>query len=158
MDRKPILEVKELETTFFTDSGNVAAVDFISFSIHEGEVLAIVGESGCGKSVTSLSIIGLVPSPPGKITHGEILLNGKDISKYSDKEMRKIRGNDIAMIFQEPMTSLNPLFTIGNQLVEAILIHNTKWSKKQATERAIEMMKLVGLPRPKALIKEYPHQ
>lgn len=158
MDRKPILEVKELETTFFTDSGNVAAVDFISFSIHEGEVLAIVGESGCGKSVTSLSIMGLVPSPPGKITHGEILLNGKDISKYSDKEMRKIRGNDIAMIFQEPMTSLNPLFTIGNQLVEAILIHNTKWSKKQATERAIEMMKLVGLPRPKALIKEYPHQ
>ncbi|MER1957606.1 MAG: ABC transporter ATP-binding protein [Solibacillus sp.] len=158
MKRKPILEVKELETTFFTDSGNVAAVDFISFSIHEGEVLAIVGESGCGKSVTSLSIMGLVPSPPGKITHGEILLNGKDISKYSDKEMRKIRGNDMAMIFQEPMTSLNPLFTIGNQLVEAILIHNTKWSKKQATVRAIEMMKLVGLPRPEQLIKEYPHQ
>lgn len=158
MDRKPILEVKELETTFFTDSGNVAAVDLINFSIHEGEVLAIVGESGCGKSVTSLSIMGLVPSPPGKITHGEILLNGKDISKYSDKKMRKIRGNDIAMIFQEPMTSLNPLFTIGNQLVEAILIHNSKWSKKQATGRAIEMMKLVGLPRPEALIKEYPHQ
>ncbi len=158
MNRKPILEVKELETTFFTDNGNIVAVDFISFSIHEGEVLAIVGESGCGKSVTSLSIMGLVPSPPGKITHGEILLNGQDIANYSEKKMRKIRGNDMAMIFQEPMTSLNPLFTIGNQLVEAILIHNKKWSKKQATNRAIEMMKLVGLPRPEALIKEYPHQ
>lgn len=153
-----MLEVKELETTFFTDSGNVVAVDRISFSIQEGEVLAIVGESGCGKSVTSLSIMGLVPSPPGKITNGEILLNGQDISTYTDKQMRKIRGNDIAMIFQEPMTSLNPLFTIGNQLVEAILIHNVKWSKKQATARAIEMMKLVGLPRAEQLIKEYPHQ
>ncbi|MCH7323258.1 ABC transporter ATP-binding protein [Solibacillus sp. MA9] len=158
MNRKAILEVRELETTFFTDSGNVAAVDFISFSIHEGEVLAIVGESGCGKSVTSLSIMGLVPSPPGKITNGEILLNGQEISKYTDRQMRKIRGNDIAMIFQEPMTSLNPLFTIGNQLVEAILLHNSKWSKKQATARAIEMMKLVGLPRAEQLIKEYPHQ
>ena len=126
MDRKPILEVKELETTFFTDSGNVAAVDFISFSIHEGEVLAIVGESGCGKSVTSLSIMGLVPSPPGKITHGEILLNGKDISKYSDKEMRKIRGNDIAMIFQEPMTSLNPVYKCGFQVMEAFGCQKTK--------------------------------
>ena len=158
MNRKAILEVKELETTFYTDNRNVAAVDFISFTIHEGEVLAIVGESGCGKSVTSLSIMGLVPSPPGKITNGEILLNGQDISKYSEKQMRKIRGNDIAMIFQEPMTSLNPLFTIGNQLVEAILIHNPKWSKKQATTRAIDMMKLVGLPRAEQLIKEYPHQ
>lgn len=158
MSRKAILEVKELETTFFSDSGNVAAVDRISFSIHEGEVLAIVGESGCGKSVTSLSIMGLVPSPPGKITNGEILLNGQDISKLSDKQMRKIRGNDIAMIFQEPMTSLNPLFTIGNQLVEAISIHNPKWSKKEATNKALEMMKLVGLPRAEELIKEYPHQ
>ncbi|AWE08726.1 peptide ABC transporter ATP-binding protein [Lysinibacillus sp. 2017] len=158
MSRKAILEVKELETTFFTDSGNVAAVDRISFSIHEGEVLAIVGESGCGKSVTSLSIMGLVPSPPGKITNGEVLLKGEDISKFSDKQMRKIRGNDIAMIFQEPMTSLNPLFTIGNQLVEAISIHHPKWSKKEAKNRAIEMMKLVGLPRAEELIKDYPHQ
>lgn len=153
-----MLEVKELETTFFTDSGNVVAVDRISFSIQEGEVLAIVGESGCGKSVTSLSIMGLVPSPPGKITNGEILLNGQDISTYTDKQMRKIRGNDIAMIFQEPMTSLNPLFTIGNQLVEAILIHHPKWSKKEAKARAIEMMRLVGLPRAEQLMKEYPHQ
>ena len=158
MNRKAILEVKELETTFFTDSGNVVAVERISFSIHEGEVLAIVGESGCGKSVTSLSIMGLVPNPPGKITNGEILLKGQDITKLTEKEMRKIRGNDLAMIFQEPMTSLNPLFTIGNQLTEAILIHHPKWSKKEAINRAIEMMKLVGLPRAEQLIKEYPHQ
>lgn len=114
MSRNVILEVKDLETTFFTDDGNIAAVDHISFAIHEGEVLAIVGESGCGKSVTSLSIMGLVPSPPGKITSGEILLNGKDLTTLSDKQMRSIRGKDVAMIFQEPMTSLNPLFTIGN--------------------------------------------
>jgi peptide/nickel transport system ATP-binding protein len=158
VNRQAILEVKNLETTFFTDGGNIAAVDRISFSVYEGEVLAIVGESGCGKSVTSLSIMGLVPSPPGKITNGEILLKGQDISKYKEKQMRKIRGKEIAMIFQEPMTSLNPLFTIGNQLIEAILIHNPKWSKKQATKKAIEMMKLVGLPRAEELIKEYPHQ
>ena len=158
MDRSVILEVKDLETTFFSDDGKVAAVDNISFSIKEGEVLAIVGESGCGKSVTSLSIMGLVPSPPGKITNGEILLNGKDLTKLSDKEMRAIRGNELAMIFQEPMTSLNPLFTIGNQLIEAILIHNKSWSKKQAKARALEIMKLVGLPRAEELINEYPHQ
>lgn len=158
MSRNVILEVKELETTFFTDSGNVSAVDRISFSIHEGEVLAIVGESGCGKSVTSLSIMGLVPSPPGKITNGQILFQNRDISKLTDKQMRSIRGNEIAMIFQEPMTSLNPLFTIGNQLIEAISIHNPKWSKKEASKKAIEMMKLVGLPRAEELIKDYPHQ
>ncbi|MEK4230752.1 ABC transporter ATP-binding protein [Solibacillus sp. FSL H8-0538] len=158
MSRNVILEVKDLETTFFTDDGNIAAVDHISFAIHEGEVLAIVGESGCGKSVTSLSIMGLVPSPPGKITSGEILLNGKDLTTLSDKQMRSIRGKDVAMIFQEPMTSLNPLFTIGNQLTEAILIHNKKWSKKQVNAKAIEIMKLVGLPRAEELIKDYPHQ
>lgn len=158
MSQNVILEVKDLETTFFTDDGNIAAVDHISFAIHEGEVLAIVGESGCGKSVTSLSIMGLVPSPPGKITSGEILLDGKDLTNLSDKQMRSIRGKDIAMIFQEPMTSLNPLFTIGNQLAEAILIHNKKWSKKQTKAKAIEMLKLVGLPRAEEIIKDYPHQ
>lgn len=158
MSRKVILDVKDLETTFFSDDGQVAAVDHISFSIHEGEILAIVGESGCGKSVTSLSIMGLVPSPPGKITNGEILLNGNDLTKLTDKEMRAVRGNELAMIFQEPMTSLNPLFTIGNQLMEAILIHNKSWSKKQAKARAVEIMKLVGLPRAEELINEYPHQ
>jgi peptide/nickel transport system ATP-binding protein len=158
MTRNTVLEVKQLETTFFSDDGKVAAVDHVSFSIEEGEILAIVGESGCGKSVTSLSIMGLVPSPPGKITNGEIVLNGRDLTKLTEKQMRAIRGNELAMIFQEPMTSLNPLFTIGSQLTEAILIHNKGWSKKQAKERAIEIMKLVGLPRAEELIKEYPHQ
>lgn len=158
VNQKKILEINELETSFFSDDGKIAAVDHVNFDLHEGEILAIVGESGCGKSVTSLSIMGLVPSPPGKITNGEILLEGKDISKFSEKEMRKIRGNDIAMIFQEPMTSLNPLFTIGNQISEAILIHNKSWSKKQVRERAVEMLRLVGLPRAEELLNEYPHQ
>lgn len=158
VNQKKILEINELETSFFSDDGKIAAVDHVSFDLHEGEILAIVGESGCGKSVTSLSIMGLVPSPPGKITNGQILLEGKDISKFGEKELRKIRGNDIAMIFQEPMTSLNPLFTIGNQISEAILIHNKSWSKKQVRERAIEMLKLVGLPRAEELLNEYPHQ
>ena len=158
MTRKVLLDVKGLETTFFTDDGAVKAVDSIDFHVHEGEVLGIVGESGCGKSVTSLSIMRLIPSPPGKITAGEVLLDGKDLVNLSDKEMRSIRGKDVAMIFQEPMTSLNPLFTIGNQLIEAIRIHNKSWSKKQAMKRAVEMMKLVGLPRAEELIHEYPHQ
>lgn len=157
-ERKAILQVRSLQTSFFTDDGVIPAVDNIDFSVHEGEVLGIVGESGCGKSVTSLSIMGLVPSPPGKITGGEILFGDKDLTKLSDKEMRKVRGNDVAMIFQEPMTSLNPLFTIGNQLKEAILIHKKGWSKKQANTRAIEMLTLVGLPRADELMKEYPHQ
>lgn len=158
MARRVLLDVKDLETTFFTDDGAVPAVDHISFSIKEGEILGIVGESGCGKSVTSLSIMGLVPSPPGKITNGEIILNGKNIVNFNEKQMRSVRGKDIAMIFQEPMTSLNPLFTIGNQLIEAIKIHNRSWSKKQAEERAIEIMKLVGLPRAEQLLRDYPHQ
>lgn len=158
MTRNVLLEVKGLETTFFTDDGAVRAIDNVSFNIHEGEILGVVGESGCGKSVTSLSIMGLVPSPPGKITNGEILLNNRDLTKLTDKEMRAVRGKDVAMIFQEPMTSLNPLFTIGNQLMEAIRIHNKSWSKKQARERAIEIMKLVGLPRADELVDEYPHQ
>ncbi|ANU11691.1 oligopeptide ABC transporter ATP-binding protein [Planococcus antarcticus DSM 14505] len=157
-ERKTILDVKGLKTSFFTDDGEIPAVDNVDFHIREGEVLGIVGESGCGKSVTSLSIMGLVPSPPGKITNGEILFQNKDLTKLSEKEMREIRGNDIAMIFQEPMTSLNPLFTIGNQLREAIKIHKKDWSKKQVQERAIEMMNLVGLPRPEGLMKDYPHQ
>lgn len=157
-EQKELLQVHNLETTFFTDDGAIPAVDGITFSLREREILGIVGESGSGKSVTSLSIMGLIPSPPGKITKGEILFEGKDLTKLKEKEMREIRGNDIAMIFQEPMTSLNPLFTIGKQLNEAILLHNKGWSKKQATARAIEMMKLVGLPRAEQLIKDYPHQ
>ncbi|MFJ7737602.1 ABC transporter ATP-binding protein [Lysinibacillus sp. NPDC097287] len=156
--RNKLLEIIGLETTFFTDDGQIPAVDHIDFSVHEGEILGIVGESGSGKSVTSLSIMGLIPSPPGKITGGQILLGGKNLAKLTDKQMQKIRGKDVAMIFQEPMTSLNPLFTIGNQLKEAILIHHPKWSKKKAFARAVEIMKLVGLPRADELLKDYPHQ
>ena len=157
-ERKKVLEVNGLPTPFFTDDGEIPAVDGIDFYIREGEVLGIVGESGCGKSVTSLSIMGLVPSPPGKITEGEILFQNKDLTKLQEKQMRDVRGNDIAMIFQEPMTSLNPLFTIGDQLREAVKIHKRDWSKKQIQDRAVEMMKLVGLPRAEDLMKEYPHQ
>ena len=158
MIRNNVLEVRNLETTFFSDDGHIKAVDNISFSIGEGEILGIVGESGCGKSVTSLSIMGLVPNPPGKITSGDILLNGRNITSLSEREMRKIRGKEIAMIFQEPMTSLNPLFTIGNQLTEALLIHKKMLFKRKAKKKAIEMLKLVGLPRAKELMKEYPHR
>ncbi|MFJ7973319.1 ABC transporter ATP-binding protein [Psychrobacillus sp. NPDC096389] len=157
-EREIILEVKDLQTSFFTDDGVIPSVDYVDFHVKEGEILGIVGESGCGKSVTSLSIMGLVPSPPGKITNGQILFKGKDLTKFSEKEMRKVRGNDVAMIFQEPMTSLNPLFTIGNQLMEAITLHKKDWSKKQSKVRAIEMLKLVGLPRAEELMKDYPHQ
>jgi peptide/nickel transport system ATP-binding protein len=157
MGSKPVLEVKQLNTSFFTDSGVIPAVDNVSFHINEGEILGIVGESGCGKSVTSLSIMGLVPKPPGKIVSGEILLNGEDLTKVSEKRMRQVRGNDVAMIFQEPMTSLNPVYTIGNQLIEAIRLHQ-RMAKKKARERAVEIMKLVGLPRAEELINEYPHQ
>lgn len=152
-----ILKVEGLKTSFFTDDGEVPAVDGIDFSVHEGEILGIVGESGCGKSVTSLSIMGLLPSPPGKIVDGHILYKGEDISHAKESKMRKLRGNDIAMIFQEPMTSLNPVFTIGEQLMEAIRLHN-HLSKKALTERAVELLKLVGLPRAKELLKEYPHE
>lgn len=157
-NRKSVLEVKNLQTSFFTDDGVVPSVDFVDFEVREGEVLGIVGESGSGKSVTSLSIMGLIPTPPGKITSGEIVYQGKDITHYSEKQMRRIRGNEIAMIFQEPMTSLNPLFTIGSQMMEAVLLHKKDWSKKQAKARSIEMLKLVGLPRAEELMNDYPHQ
>ncbi|MGV3487345.1 MAG: ABC transporter ATP-binding protein [Tuberibacillus sp.] len=153
---EPILQVQGLRTAFFTDNGQVPAVDGIDFYIREGEILGIVGESGCGKSVTSLSIMGLV-SEPGKIVDGNILFNGEDITNAPERKMRALRGNDIAMIFQEPMTSLNPVFTIGNQLTEAIRIHR-KSSKREARERAVELLKLVGLPRAKELLGNYPHQ
>ncbi len=157
-NRKAVLEVKNLQTSFFTDDGVIPSVDFVDFEVREGEILGIVGESGSGKSVTSLSVMGLIPSPPGKITSGEILYNGNDITTYNEKQMRQIRGNEIAMIFQEPMTSLNPLFTIGSQMMEAVLLHKKGWSKKQAQARSIEMLKLVGLPRAEELMKDYPHQ
>ncbi|AYA74896.1 ABC transporter ATP-binding protein [Bacillus sp. Y1] len=157
MNQTPVLDVKQLQTTFFSADGEIPAVDQISFSVNKGEILGIVGESGCGKSVTSLSIMKLVPQPPGKITNGEIWLNGENLVQASEKRMREIRGNEVAMIFQEPMTSLNPLFTIGNQLIEGIRIHK-KMSKKEARIEAIQMLKLVGLPRAEQIIDEYPHQ
>ncbi|MEK4538886.1 ABC transporter ATP-binding protein [Peribacillus sp. FSL K6-1552] len=152
----PIIEVNGLRTSFRTDDGEIPVVNSIDFHINPGEVLGIVGESGCGKSVTSLSIMGLVPSPAGKV-EGEILFKGVNIANASEAKMRKIRGNEIAMIFQEPMTSLNPVFTIGEQLVETLRIHR-KWNKKHARQRAVEMLKLVGLGRAEELINEYPHQ
>jgi peptide/nickel transport system ATP-binding protein len=154
---KHLLDVKELRTSFFTDNGEVPAVDNVSFHINEGEIVGIVGESGCGKSVTSLSIMGLIPKPPGKIVGGEIEFEGQDLVHKSEKEMRKIRGNEISMIFQEPMTSLNPLFTIGEQLMEGILIHQNI-TKKEAAKKSIQIMKEVGLPRAEELMKQYPHQ
>lgn len=152
-----LLEVKNLRTHFFTEDGVVPAVDGVDFELKPGETLGIVGESGCGKSVTSISVLGLVPNPPGKIIDGEILFEGRDLVKLPESEMQKIRGNDIAMIFQEPMTSLNPVFTIGRQITEAIMLHQ-KVDKKGARERCIEMLKLVGIPRAEEALDEYPHQ
>lgn len=152
-----ILEVKELQTSFFTDQGEVKAVDHVSFDLYRGKTVGIVGESGCGKSVTSLSIMRLIPSPPGKIVGGQILYKGKELRNLSMEQMRKIRGNEISMIFQEPMTSLNPVFTVGNQLIEAILLHQDL-SKSAAKEKAIEMLRLVGIPAPEKRIDDYPHQ
>jgi len=151
------LEVKNLRTYFFTDEGISKAVDGVDFQVFSGETLGIVGESGCGKSVTSLSIMRLISSPPGRIMEGEINFNGVDLTKLETKELNKVRGKEIAMIFQEPMTSLNPLFTIGEQITENILKHENV-GKKKAVERAIEMLKKVGIPLPEQRINEYPHQ
>ncbi|MED3563533.1 ABC transporter ATP-binding protein [Bacillus xiapuensis] len=157
MSKDPILKIKDLKVSFLSGKKYVPAVDGISFELKEGEILGIVGESGSGKSVTSLTTMGLIPIPPGKIEAEEISFEGKDLTSLSEKEWRKIRGNQISMIFQEPMTSLNPLFTIGNQLIEAIQLH-TNLSKKEAIDRCIELLKLVGIPRAEGILKEYPHQ
>lgn len=152
-----MLEVKNLKTGFKTEEGSFLAVDDISFSVKAGKTLGIVGESGCGKSVTSLSVMRLIQAP-GKILGGEVKFEGKDLLKISEDEMRKVRGNDIAMIFQEPMTSLNPVFTCGDQIEEAIRIHQKGLTKNQIKEKAIEMLKLVGIPSPAERHGEYPHQ
>jgi peptide/nickel transport system ATP-binding protein len=154
---QPILEIENLQTHFFTDRGQIPAVDGVDITIHKGEILGIVGESGCGKSVTSLSVMRLIPNPPGKIVGGAIRFKGEDLIHTSEKRMREIRGNEIAMIFQEPMTSLNPVYPIGDQIGEAIRLH-TKASKKEARQRSIEMLKKVGIPRAEAIVDEYPHQ
>ncbi len=159
----PLIEVKGLKTYFYTEDGVVRAVDGVDFTIEPERTLGVVGESGCGKSVTALSIMGLVQMPPGKIEDGKILFHhdGKvtDLTKLNPKgrEYRSIRGDQIAMIFQEPMTSLNPVYTIGNQIMEAIILHQ-HLNKKQAREKAIEMLRAVGIPVPEQRVDEYPHQ
>ena len=157
LSKEKLIDVNDLQTYFHTEEGTVKAVDGVSFEIYPGETLGVVGESGCGKSVTSLSIMRLIESPPGQIENGEILFNGKDLTKLNQKEMRKIRGNDISMIFQEPMTSLNPVYTVGDQIMEAILIHKDV-NKKQARQEAIDMLTKVGIPLPEQRVDEYPHQ
>jgi peptide/nickel transport system ATP-binding protein len=155
-DEDPLLEVRKLRTSFFTSDGVVHAVDNVSFSVRRGEAVALVGESGCGKSVTAMSIMRLV-AVPGKITGGEVRFKGRDLVPLAEKEMRAVRGNDIAMVFQEPMTSLNPVFKIGAQVAEAIRIHR-KLSKKEAWKEAAKMLDLVSIPDPVKRLDDYPHQ
>jgi peptide/nickel transport system ATP-binding protein len=152
-----LLEVRDLQTYFFTRQGLVKAVDGVSFALKRGETLAIVGESGCGKSITALSLLRLIPDPPGRIVGGSIRLDGRDLMGLTEAEMRKVRGNDISMIFQEPMTSLNPVMTIGDQIAEVLLLHQGM-SKQQARDKAVDMLRLVRIPVPEQRVKEYPHQ
>jgi peptide/nickel transport system ATP-binding protein len=152
-----LLEIKNLQTHFSSDRGVVKAVDGVTISVNKGETVGVVGESGCGKSVTSLSVMRLLKDTPGKIVGGSIEFEGKDLTNLSEKEMRLIRGNEIAMIFQEPMTSLNPVYKIGRQIEEAVMLH-LKYDKKQAREHAINMLKLVGIPRAEEIVDEYPYQ
>jgi len=154
---RPLLAIKDLKTYFFTDRGVARAVDGVSFTIPAGSTLGLVGESGCGKSVTALSILRLIQSPPGRIVSGSIELDGKDLLQCSQEEVRRVRGNQIAMIFQEPMTSLNPVFTIGNQIMEALLLHRSL-SRKEAEEQTIEMLRRVKIPAAETLLHQYPHQ
>jgi len=152
-----LLDIKGLETQFKTPDGIVHAVNGVSFGLKEGETLGVVGESGCGKSVTVLSVMGLIPSPPGKVLAGEALFFGQDLLKMSNEEIRHIRGAQIAMIFQDPMTSLNPVLTIGRQLEEPLMLH-IGMTKKQAQERAAELLSIVGIPNAKDRLNDYPHQ
>jgi len=153
----PLLQIKGLRTYFNTEAGTVKAVDGVSFDIMPGEVMGLVGESGSGKSVTALSILRLIPDPPGKIIAGSILYKGTDLLKLSWEEMHEIRGNEISMIFQEPMTSLNPVFTIGYQMMEVIVTHENV-SKQEAFDRSVQMLTLVGIPAAASRMNDYPHQ
>ncbi len=155
--QKKLLEVRDLKTYFYTDMGVAKAVDGVTFSVKQGETLGIVGESGCGKSVTAYTIMRLIPEPPGRIETGEIYFEGTDLLGLPEKEMRKIRGNKISMIFQDPMTSLNPVFKIGNQISEAIRLHQGL-PKREALNKAIEVLRLVGISSPERRIYDYPHQ
>ncbi len=152
-----LLKIEQLQTHFFTEAGTVRAVDGVSLMVRKGETLGIVGESGCGKSVTALSILRLIPTPPGKIVGGNIYLDGRDLLKLPEDEMRKVRGASISMIFQEPMTSLNPVFTVGDQIAEGIRLHQ-RLSKRESWNKAIEMLRIVRVADPDRRVKEYPHQ
>lgn len=152
-----LLEVKDLRTYFYTDDGVVKAVDGVEFKVKAGETIGIVGESGCGKSITAMSILRLIQCPPGKIVSGEILFDGEDLTKVSEKRIREIRGNSISMIFQEPMTSLNPVFTSGYQIEEILKLHQNL-DDKEAKEKAIEMIRMVGIPNPERIAESYPHE
>jgi peptide/nickel transport system ATP-binding protein len=152
-----VLDVKNLQTVFFTNSGLFRAVDDVSFHVRRGETLAIVGESGCGKSVTALSIMRLVPDPPGRVVGGSVMLEGTDLLGLNEAEMRKVRGNRISMIFQEPMTSLNPVMRIGDQITEAVRLHRSI-AAKEAWKQAVDMLRLVRIPEPERRAQEYPHQ
>lgn len=154
---KDLLKVNNLRTYFHTEDGLIKAVDDVSFRIKEGETIGVVGESGCGKSITAMSILKLIPTPPGVIEGGEIYFNDKDILKLDSDEIRKIRGNEISVIFQEPMTSLNPVFTIGEQIEESLIVHR-QLGKKEAEKVAVDMLKLVEIPRAEEIVKAYPHE
>ncbi len=151
-----LLEIRDLHTFFYTDAGVVKAVNGVSFQVNKGQTIGIVGESGCGKSVMSLSIMRLIQDP-GRIVDGQVIFNGQDLVKLSQGEMRKINGDRISMIFQEPMTSLNPVFTVGNQIAESLILHE-KLTKKQAREKAVEMISTVGIPRAEGIYDSYPHE
>ncbi|HON23538.1 MAG TPA: ABC transporter ATP-binding protein [Syntrophales bacterium] len=153
----PVLEVENLSTFFTTPRGDIRAVDDVSFQVETGDTLGIVGESGCGKTVLSLSIMRLVPMPPGRYAAGKIILNGRDLLTLPEKEMRRVRGKHISMIFQEPMTSLNPVFTIGDQLRETVRLHQGS-NRREAWEKAVEMLRLVGIAAPEQRMNDYPHQ
>lgn len=157
MDREKVLEVKELHVSFDTYAGEVQAVRGVTFDLYKAEAIAVVGESGCGKSVTVKSILKLIPSPPGRLKKGSIIFNGKDITNYKRKQMEAIRGSEIGMIFQDPMTSLSPTMLVGKQISE-VLIQHQKLSKKQAKEKSVEMLSLVGIPNPESRVNQYPHE
>jgi oligopeptide transport system ATP-binding protein len=152
-----LIKIKSLTTRFYTEDGIVRAVNGISYTMEEGETLGVVGESGCGKSVHALSIMNLIPSPPGKIEGGEIWFDGRDLLKASERELEKIRGKDIAMVFQDPMTSLNPVFTVGFQIMEVLKLH-LKMREAQARDRAEELLRIVGIPDARQRLDDYPHQ
>jgi oligopeptide/dipeptide ABC transporter ATP-binding protein len=152
-----LLRIEGLQTHFYTEAGTVRAVDGVSLTVRKGETLGIVGESGCGKSVTALSILRLIPNPPGMIVGGNIFLEGRDLLQLPENEMRKVRGASISMIFQEPMTSLNPVFTVGDQIAEGIRLHQ-RLSKRESWNKAIEMLRVVRIPDPERRVGEYPHQ